>query len=267
MLIEMNLRDLLTPAPLLEHAELEALCNRLIPQGTKWSINAEGRIDVEGEFDVSTFIDHGKLIAPFGEVTTMMFNTPNVHTLAGFPQIVHGVVDIRSQWLESLEGCPKIADSIYVEASHLKSLEHGPTIATYYAVTSEAVTSLKGVSKAGIGTLAVAGCIAIKTTDGLDGMVLNALKLPPDIDEITEYPEHCSDITYPICPGFPRLFLTNGLVTMTPGDSSRYARYKSKLLLAKLATICKQVLSVQGNKRRYLEAQTLLIDSDLEELL
>lgn len=262
----MNLKDLLTPAPKLEDDKLKALCRRLIPQGTLWSIK-DGLIDVEGVFDISAFVDHGKLMVPFGKVTTIMVNAGNVYTLAGFPKIVHGVVDIRSPWLESLEGCPKIVDSIHIDASQLKSFEHGPTIAQFYAVTSDAITSLNGISKAGIGSLSVAGCNSIKTTDGLDGVVLKSLKLPPDLEEITEYPQQCEDIAYPICAGFPRLFLTGGLQTMTHGDASSNIKYKSKLMLAKIASICKRVLAIEGNKRRYLEAQTLLIDSDLEELL
>jgi hypothetical protein len=264
MLLEMNLKNLLKPAALLEDFELEKLCSRLIPAGTKWSIE-DGRINVTGVLDITRFIDHGKLIAPFGEVTTMMLTVGNVHTLKGFPQIVHGVVDIRSSWLESLEGGPQVTDSLYIEANYLKSLEHGPSSVMFYGVTSEALTSLKGVSKKGIGTLAVAGCNSIKTTEGLEDVHLEALKLPPDMSEITEYPEHCIEITYPICAGFPRLFLTEGLKSMVLGDVNKAKTPKP--LIEKVVDICEQVLSIEGAKRRYLEAQTLLIDADLEELL
>lgn len=260
----MNLKDLLNPAPLLENQELEDLCQQLLPAGT-WSIT-NGRINVTGSFDIERFIANGKLIAPFGEVTTMMLNVGNVHTLAGFPEIVHGVIDIRSQWLESLEGCPKITDSFYIEANHLKSLEHGPSVSAFYAVTSTSVASLVGISKKGIGTLTVGGCSSIKTTDGLDGVHLETLKLPPGIQEITEYPAHCVDIVYPICAGFPKLFLAEGLKTMSVSDISRKTK-TSKTFVTKVANICKHVLSIEGSRRRYLEAQTLLIDSDLEELL
>ena len=89
--------------------------------------------------------------------------------------------------------------------------------------------------------------------------------MPPDIHEITEYPVSCKELTYPICAGFPRLFLAEGLTTMTVGDVNKSKI--SKAVIAKVDDICKQVLEVTGNKRRYLRAQTLLIDADLEELL
>lgn len=242
MISVISLADALAPAPMLTHSKLEALCDKLITYPAKWTIN-DGKIDVEGTFNFHKFVDNGKLIAPFGKITAGWLNVSAIRSLINFPDTFTGDLIIGGNHLESLEGCPSTVNSLSLYAPWLTSLKHGPQSAKMYSVGS---------------------CTALQTTDGLAGAAFESLQLSCSIQAITEHPQRCVRMKYPICAGFPTLFLTDGLEQMEPSDGDAIL---NSVYLDKLKRIVTEVLSISGNKRRYLAAQTLLIDADLEWLL
>lgn len=267
MLTEVNLAQMLEPLAFPSRAEVIELCLsefEFCGYHASWSVDDDARITVIGCFEINRFIKNGRLIAPFHYISAPI-RINGIRTLEGFPITCNGTVDIRTLALTSLKGCPKTVISLNVEAP-LTSLYDGPESVMHYAIRSERLSSLAGLSKTGIENLTV-DCKNVKTTDGLNGASFTSLCLVQPV-EITEYPSSCEAITlHDVLGGYPKLFLTEGLREICLGNIDIDNRNLTSSEIFALHKINNTVLALKEPRKRFLEAQRQLIDADLERLL
>ena len=114
-----------------------------------WSINDEGRVDVDGDIDLVNF-ELTQLPLRFGKVTDDFWCQHNyLTTLNGSPSWVGGDFACSKNQLTTLEGAPQsVGGDFYCHTNYLTTLEGGPEkVGGDFYCNANRLTSLDGIGE------------------------------------------------------------------------------------------------------------------------
>lgn len=267
MLTEMQLKDAIEPFKQASCKKAHELCKKHIRHGD-YVVHQDGTVDVHGDLNLDSFVVNGKLAVRFGDLTggIEVLKLSSVRTLEGLPKsLLNRILDVRSGFLKDLTGSPEEADFMYVNSSSLTSFEGAPKqVHNTFSVIAPSLKTLRGLPNI-VGTLDLSLCKSVKTTDGLAGVKLGSATLPAHLEEVTELPATCISIALNPCVGLAHVFRIPDLAYV---KFSNPTGRESKTVQA-LNEIAEETLELSPDlpKVRWLHAERLLIDRDLEYLL
>lgn len=269
MLTEMQLKDVIEPFKSASYGDALAMCRRYIPEA-EYYVNPDGVVDVSGDMfpaSLSSFVVNQKLAVQFGKLTGSMETLKlagSVRSLEGLPKkLPNRILDVRSDFLKDLTGAPEEVDSFYVNSHSLTSLRGAPKrVNNTFSVVAPTLTSFEGFPTTMVGALDFRLCKRVKTTDGLKNLDLGSIELPLGIEQITDIPKTCVSISVFPCVGIAHLLRIPDI------EHVHIIEPRKGQVAIMLRGIFDECLALSSTPRaRWLHAERLMIDHDLEYLL
>lgn len=127
--------------------EIEGHCRRLGLEEGFYKINDDGRVDVEGHVNLTSFRG-SKLPIQFGEVDGDFYCSEMMTTLEGCPHTVKGLFDCDYALIKNLVGGPKKVTKSFVCSENVTSLEGAPDeVGGNFKLRDATIVSLEGGPK------------------------------------------------------------------------------------------------------------------------